>query len=59
MKVLVTSAGEMGGSHLLELLHYAGHDVIGIWQKNIKNKGQITLPFVFVQYYICYGFESI
>ena len=49
MKVLVTGAGGMVGSHMVELLYNRGDDVIGIWHKNKKNVEQITLPIKFVQ----------
>ena len=56
MKVLVTGAGGMVGSHMVELLFNAGHDVIGVWHKNKKNVEQITLPIRFVQCDIRYGY---
>lgn len=56
MKVLVTGAGGMVGSHMVELLYNAGHDVIGIWHKNKKNVEQIILPIRFVQCDIRYGY---
>jgi len=56
MKVLVTGAGGMVGSHMVELLYNAGHDVIGIWHKNKKNIEQISLPIKFVQCDIRYGY---
>ena len=49
MKVLVTGAGGMVGSHMVELLHNRGDKVIGIWHKNKNNIEQITLPIKFVQ----------
>lgn len=55
MKVLVTGAGGMVGSHMVELLYQHGHDVIGIWHKNKKNVEQITLPIRFVQCDLRYG----
>ena len=33
MKVLVTGAGGMVGSHMVELLHSQGHDVLGTYYK--------------------------
>lgn len=56
MKVLVTGAGGMVGSHMVELLYSLGHEVIGIWHKNRKNIEQITLPIKFVQCDIRYGY---
>ena len=55
MNVLVTGAGGMVGSHMVELLHLNGHNVIGIWHKNKKNIEQITLPIRFVQCDLRYG----
>lgn len=49
MKVLVTGAGGMVGSHMVELLYKRGNEVVGIWHKNKKNIEQITLPIKFVQ----------
>ena len=49
MKVLVTGAGGMVGSHMVELLYKNGDDVIGIWHKNKRNIEQIDLPIKFVQ----------
>lgn len=56
MKVLVTGAGGMVGSHMVELLYNAGHDVIGIWHKNKKNVEQVALPIRFVQCDLRYGY---
>lgn len=56
MKVLVTGAGGMVGSHMVEQIYNAGHDVIGIWHKNKKNIEQINLPIRFVQCDIRYGY---
>lgn len=36
MKVLVTGAGGMVGSHMVELLYKRGDEVVGIWHKNKK-----------------------
>ena len=55
MNVLVTGAGGMVGSHMVELLYQHGHEVIGIWHKNKKNVEQITLPIRFVQCDLRYG----
>lgn len=55
MNVLVTGAGGMVGSHIVELLYQKGHNVIGIWHKNKKNLEQITLPIKFVQCDLRYG----
>lgn len=49
MKVLVTGAGGMVGSHMVELLYNRGDDVIGIWHKNKKNIEQVISPIKFVQ----------
>ena len=56
MNVLVTGAGGMVGSHMVELLFNQGHNVIGIWHKNKKNVEQITLPIHFVQCDLRYGY---
>lgn len=49
MNVLVTGAGGMVGSHMVELLYERGDNVIGIWHKNKKNIEQVTAPVKFVQ----------
>lgn len=49
MKVLVTGAGGMVGSHMVEFLYARGDDVIGIWHKNKKNIEQVKVPVKFVQ----------
>ena len=49
MKVLVTGAGGMVGSHMVELLYERGDEVIGIWHKNKKNIEQIKFPIKFAQ----------
>ncbi len=56
MNVLVTGAGGMVGSHMVEQLYNAGHNVIGIWHKNKKNVEQIALPIRFVQCDLRYGY---
>lgn len=56
MKVLVTGAGGMAGSHMVELLYNRGDDVIGIWHKNKKNVEQIMLPIQFIQCDLRYGY---
>lgn len=55
MNILVTGAGGMVGSHMVELLHSRGDNVIGVWHKNKKNIEQITLPIRFVQCDLRYG----
>lgn len=61
MNVLVTGAGGMVGSHMVELLYDRGDNVIGIWHKNKKNVEQITKPINFVQCDLrySYGLEDI
>ena len=61
MNVLVTGAGGMVGSHLVELLCKNGHNVIAVWHKNKKNIEQITLPIRFVQCDLrySYGIEEL
>lgn len=49
MKILVTGAGGMVGSHMVEVLYNRGNEVIGIWHKNRKNIEQVKLPIKFVQ----------
>ena len=49
MKVLVTGAGGMVGSHMVEFLFNRGDEVVGIWHKNKKNIEQITYPIRFIQ----------
>ena len=49
MNVLVTGAGGMVGSHMVESLYEAGNNVIGIWHKNKKNIEQIRVPVKFIQ----------
>lgn len=49
MVVLVTGAGGMVGSHMVEMLYGMGHDVIGIWHKNKKNIEQVSVPVRFIQ----------
>ncbi len=55
MKVLVTGAGGMVGSHMVEQLYHRGDEVIGLYHKNKKNIEQITLPVRFLQCDIRYG----
>lgn len=57
--MLVTGAGGMVGSHMVELLYGRGDDVIGIWHKNKKNVEQITKPIRFVQCDIRYGYGLV
>lgn len=56
MKVLVTGAGGMVGSHLVEALYNRGDDVIGIWHKNKTNVEQIKAPIKFIQCDLRYGY---
>lgn len=49
MNVLVTGAGGMVGSHMVEILYGMGQNVIGIWHKNRKNIDQVKVPVKFVQ----------
>lgn len=49
MNVLVTGAGGMVGSHMVEFLFERGDNVVGIWHKNKKNIEQVTVPVKFVQ----------
>lgn len=55
MKVLVTGAGGMVGSHMVEQLYARGDEVIGVWHKNKKNVEQIDSPVRFVQCDLRYG----
>lgn len=55
MIVLVTGAGGMVGSHMVELLKEQGNDVIGIWHKNKANIEQVKVPVRFVQCDLRYG----
>lgn len=49
MNVLVTGAGGMVGSHMVEMLYSRGDKVIGIWHKNKKNIEQVKAPVRFIQ----------
>ena len=49
MKVLVTGAVGMVGSHMVEMLFCRGDEVMGLWHKNKKNINQIKFPIKFVQ----------
>ena len=55
MKVLVTGAGGMVGSHMVEQLYNRGDEVIGVYHKNVRNIEQISAPISFVQCDIRYG----
>lgn len=55
MKVLVTGAGGMVGSHMVEQLYYRGDEVIGVWHKNKKNIEQVEAPVKFMQCDLRYG----
>lgn len=56
MNVLVTGAGGMVGSHIVEKLYENGHKVIGVWHKNKKNIEEINIPIRFIQCDIRYGY---
>lgn len=55
MKSLVTGAGGMVGSHMVEQLYNRGDEVIGVWHKNKKNIEQVEVPVRFVQCDLRYG----
>ncbi len=55
MNVLVTGAGGMVGSHMVEILAARKHNVTGIWHKNKKNIEQVISPVNFVQCDLRYG----
>lgn len=55
MKSLVTGAGGMVGSHMVEQLFNRGDEVIGIWHKNKKNIEQVEVPVTFIQCDLRYG----
>ena len=55
MTVLVTGAGGMVGSHMVEMLQEQGNDVIGTWHKNKANIVQVKAPVRFVQCDLRYG----
>lgn len=55
MKVLVTGAGGMVGSHMIEHIYNRGDEVIGIWHKNKKNVEQVELPIDFIQFDLRYA----
>ena len=55
MKVLVTGAGGMVGSHMLEKLYERGDEVYGIWHKNKVNIEEVKLPIHFIQCDLRYG----
>ena len=58
MNVLVTGAGGMVGSHMVEMLYERGDDVTGIWHKNRVNIDQISFPIRFVQCDLRYGYGT-
>ena len=41
MKILVTGAGGMVGSHMVEILHKAGHSVLGTYYKPTTDISEI------------------
>lgn len=55
MNILVTGAGGMVGSHMVEILTGGGYNVTGVWHKNRKNIEQIKEPVNFVQCDLRYG----
>ena len=55
MKSLVTGAGGMVGSHMVEQLYYRGDDVVGVWHKNKMNVEMVEVPVQFVQCDLRYG----
>lgn len=55
MNILVTGAGGMVGSHLVEELYERGEHVIGIFHKNKRNIEEITVPVKFIPCDIRYG----
>lgn len=55
MKSLVTGAGGMVGSHMVERLYERGDEVIGVFHKNKININQITLPIRFLPCDLRYG----
>ncbi|WP_027405943.1 GDP-mannose 4,6-dehydratase [Anaerovibrio sp. RM50] len=56
MNVLVTGAGGMVGSHMVEILYNCGYAVIGVWHKNKTNIEQVSAPINFVQCDLRYGY---
>ncbi len=56
MNVLVTGAGGMVGSHMVEILHERGDAVTGVWHKNKINIEQVLAPISFVQCDLRYGY---
>ena len=56
MNVLVTGAGGMVGSHMVEILHERGDVVTGVWHKNKTNIEQVVAPINFVQCDLRYGY---
>ena len=55
MVILVTGAGGMVGSHMVEQLYNRGDDVIGVYHKNKKNIEQIHAQVKLVQCDLRYG----
>lgn len=55
MVSLVTGAGGMVGSHMVEKLYERGDRVIGLYHKNKTNINQITYPITFMACDIRYG----
>lgn len=57
MKVLVTGTGGMVGSHMVEMLHAEGHQVIGTYYKPTTDIREISCKFPMIEGDVRYPLE--